>query len=384
MPDNVDTLHDTVAAAYDEVEKAAAASDPAPAPEPTPAHEPVREETPPASEDAPADGPARDEHGRFAPAKKDAAVPVKPPEVKPVAPVVPPVVPVKPPEVKPVAPVVPPDPAVRAPQAWKALAREHWAKVPSEVQQELLRREREVNQRLAQGAEHRSFYEQFHNMVKPYEPLLAADGSNPLQTAASLFQTAAALRTGAPWQRAQVAANIVRAYGVDIDMLAQALDGAPAPAGQQAQAGMRDPRVDQLIAERERERQQAAYRQQQEEARAAAEYQARYAQFAETHEFFEDVREDMAMLVVLKGRQGVDIDDEEAYKMAVNLHPELVEIQRQREELAAATNPNGSTARSAAAAVSLKPGTASGAPKTADNSDLRAVLDEEYDRAMGR
>jgi hypothetical protein len=83
-------------------------------------------------------------------------------------------------------------------------------------------------------------------------------------------------------------------------------------------------------------------------------------------------------------QEGVDISDEEAYKMALALRPDLTEYIRQREALAQATKPDGSTARARAASVSLTPGTTITTPKSADPNDLHAVLAESLDEVMGK
>jgi hypothetical protein len=290
-----------------------------------------------------------------------------------------------------VKPAAPGDAAAdRAPQSWKALAREHWAKLDTlgdsgkVIKDELVRREREVNQRLAQDAPARELATQFEQTVRPFLHLIPP-GKAPLESIRGLMQTAAALQTGSPQQRAVVAANIIRGYGVDIDMLAAALDGGQnvvGPGQRPAQGGGYDPRVDQLVAElRARDAQQQQYLQQQEQQELGA-IQAGYEEFAKTHEFFEDVRPDMADIIRLKAEQGVAIDDETAYHMAVSFHPELVELQRQREAVEAATNPKGSTALSRRAAVSIKPRPAtrtSAVPAT----DLRGTVSAAMDKVMG-
>jgi hypothetical protein len=65
------------------------------------------------------------------------------------------------------------------------------------------------------------------------------------------------------------------------------------------------------------------------------------------------------------------------------MNPELDELVQARGQAATATNPQGSTARAAAAAGSLKP--ASAVPTgRGDASNLKSVLDEEWDRATRR
>jgi hypothetical protein len=285
----------------------------------------------------------------------------------------------------------PVDPTGRAPQAWRALAREAYAKLdklgPEDsrvIREELHRREREVNQRLSQDAPARELARAFQDTVQPFVHLIPP-GKHPLQSIQGLMQTAAALQTGSPQQRAVIAANIIRGYGVDIDMLAAALDGqqVPGQAGQTAQGAGYDPRVDQLWQMlQERDRKQAESQRAQ-EAAELAEIRSGYEKFAETHEFFEDVREEMADIINLSAARGVPIDDETAYTRAVAFHPELAQLVRQRELAGEATNPQGSTARARAAAVSVKPAAAARS-SVVSPTDLRGTVAAAFEKAVGR
>jgi len=134
------SLHDDIASAFEQIET---------------------RDAPPAAADAPATsgdatapsvgGRIRGPDGKFvaapdAPAKlaeKALAAPPKPEAAptgkQPVA------APQKPPEAAPAAAAAPQ--AARAPVSWKPAAREHWAKLPPEVQQEVARREVEAGRR---------------------------------------------------------------------------------------------------------------------------------------------------------------------------------------------------------------------------------------------
>lgn len=391
-----DDMHEAMTAAYDEVVGSGEpelkpnepAEETAPVAKP---NEPAEETTP--DEDA-AVSRARDpKTGKFIPKTGEE------PEVAPAEPVAPVAKPAEQAVAKPVEPVVKPepvkpspatgDPLGRAPQSWRAQAREHWAELDKlgeagrAIKEEAHRREREFNTAFQKTAEARTFHEEFQRVLQPFAPIIAANGHTPIQSVQGLMQTAAALQMGPPTQKAAVAAAIIRNYGIDLDMLSQALESGGIPQGvPQGQQGY-DPRVDQILAQQQRQAYEAQQRAQQDEARQVQELQAHYEKFAEDHEFFPEVRGLMSTIVAVKMEQeGVDIPDEEAYKMALALRPDLTQILKQREELAQATNPNGSTARAAAAAVSLKPGTIT-ARKAADPDDLHAVMGEAFDEVFG-
>lgn len=363
------------------IEAAFAAADEPPAEVVMP--EPVEAATPgptePAEKVQTAAEKARDRAGRFAKAK--AVAPVK--SAVKAAPVV-----TKKPALVPVAPVAPapatttgttpPAPgetsaALKPPASWKPAARERWNALPAEVQQEAVRRERETQAALQESSEARKSWSSFQQAVAPYAGMFQAEGASPIQAAASLFQTAAALRTAPPPAKARIVADIVRTYGIDIGMLDQALAGqAPQQSqGQQPQGQFRDPRVDELMSRLqngERQRQEAAAQ------KAAGEVHA----FGANAEFYEDVRQDMAYVLEDAARRGVAMSIEDAYSRAVKLHPEVSKVMAQREEAKAATATQATTQRARAAASSVKSRPTGPAPTVAPTG-RRAALDAAWD-----
>jgi hypothetical protein len=384
---DIEELHNAVEEAYNEV-----TAETGSVPELQP-NEPPDEGAPEVLADEPQLGErARNpKTGKFLPREEEIA-PLAPAKVVKPAVVPPGTAPTKPQRAP--QPLTPPppsaDPLARPPQSWRPQARTAYAaldKLGPEgrvLREELHRREREVTITLQSTKEARSFHEEFQRVIQPFAPVIAANGHTPLQSVQGLMQTAAALQMGPPGQKALIAATIIKNYSIDVDMLAQALETGGVPQVPQGAQGY-DPRVDQLIAQQ----QQQAYYDQQRQAQEAQRVQEtltkHYEQFGETHEFFEEIRPVMATIVSVKMEQeGVDISDEEAYKMALALRPDLTEYIRQREALAQATKPDGSTARARAASVSLTPGTTITTPKSADPNDLHAVLAESLDEVMGK
>jgi len=387
---DMDALHSAVTEAYDEVVSAAGAEpETKPAADPEPTGEPAV--SAPAADEPQAGETVRDPAtGKFIPRKGDAKPVAKPQGAAPgTSPAGTPATKPQTPVAKPTAAPVTPDPLGRAPQSWKPQAREAYTALAQlgeagkAIREEVHRRDREVMATLQKTAEQRTFFDEFQRTMQPFAPVMAVTGHTPLQTVQTLMQTAAALQMGPPNQKAAIAANIIRNYGVDVDMLAQALEAGGIP---QAPAGQGyDPRLDQFLADQQRREAAAQQQRVQAEQHQQQELQARYEQFAQTHEFFEDVRALMATIVTVKAEQeGVDVDDEEAYTMAIALRPDLTKIIQQREELAQATKPDGSTARAAAAAVSLQPGNNMAVQKAADPNNLHSVLAEAYDEVMGK
>lgn len=334
---------------------------------------PPQSGSPAASEDgdsSPAKaGRARDGKGRFAPAATEAqeapatalaakpAVTPKPPTNGAPAPAQ--------------APQTPPAEAARAPQSWKPAAREHFAKLPAEVQSEVARREKEIAATLQETASARRLADEVRHVVGPYEALIRGEGAEPLQFIQSLLQTAAGLRgPAAP----QVIARLVRSLGVPIDALDQALTatiqggGGQAP-GQPQQGAYQDPRVDQLLGAM----QQAAHRRQ---AGMQQQAQADIDGFKANAEFFPDVERRMGALMADAAARKQAMSLQDAYDAACWADKDIRGILQQREAEKAANARNASTQRSRAAASSIKsqPAGASPSPQSGNVvDDVRAA-----------
>lgn len=350
---------DDIAAAFDQL-----SADPTPeraAPDPAPEGETPAEEEQTQKGDRP-----RDEQGRFAKATE------KPVEKAP------PLAASAPPEGAKAVPgqeaTPPPPPTARKPpQSWKPDAREVWQNLPARVQEEVERRERETAQALNESAEARRHWQRFTEAARPYEAMLRASGGDPVQSAEQLFRATATLQLGTQQQKADLLARMVKGYGVDIGTLENALiqqlngqTSPQAPTGGEA-APLRDPRLDILLRNME--------------AMQQREIERNLEKFKETHEFFEDVRWEMGEFIKVAGARGLQLTEEEAYKRAVALHPEIQAVLEQRKQAAAAAKVSTSTQRSRAASNSLRsaPVTRMQKPNSYEDSrsdDIRAALEE--------
>jgi hypothetical protein len=349
------------------------------APEPVEVAEPIE-----TTEAATKADRVRDEKGKFTKAQADATsikAALKA-AAKPAAPVDPKAA-VKPDAAT--APTTEPKPeaakveAVKAPQSWKPAAREHFAKLPAEVQAEVIRRERETATAMQEAAPARKFHQEFQSVVAPYMGMIQAEGAEPMKAVANLLQTAAALRTAPPAHKAQLVANMVRTFGIDISALDAALAGQPSQHAAPTQSQGVDPasiaaRVQQQVMQQLQAQRQAALQQ-----KSATDVEA----FGQAREFFEDLREDMADLLQSAHRRGVALTLEDAYNRAARMHPEISQVLSQREAAKAANATQASTQRARAAASSVRSQPAS-APKGAQPQDLRSQLLANWDASTGR
>lgn len=232
----------------------------------------------------------------------------------------------------------------KAPASWKPAVREHWGKLPPEVRAEVSRREKEAALAVQQGAEHRKVAEAFQSTIQPYRAFIQGE---PTQVVGNLLQTAVVLQTGTPQQKAAIAAQIVKGYGVDIEHLAAALDGqAPPQQAQQAQQ-FRDPRFDQFLGQLQQVQQQ---RSQQTRAEAARHLE----EFATKAEFLDDVGPAMADLMAMARQRGQPMSMEDAYEVACLASPDVRPLYQQRKAAQEAANARASTQRARAAASSVR------------------------------
>jgi hypothetical protein len=344
----------------------------------TPSEEAPPEEKPDeAPEEKPDETPeekeerARDEEGRFAKEKKARIAKeekaAKATEEKPAP---------EPKEAKPAA-----DLGSKAPQSWKPLVREEWAKVPPSVQQEVLKREREVQVALQESSEARQTHQKFREAVAPYEAMIRSEGAEPLQAVGALLRDAAMLRMAPIPVRAQAIARMIHNFlpregwaALDAALAGQ-MGGEAPPQGQPpAQGQMRDPRVDELLA---RIDQSKAANEQEAAAQATAEYE-KISQL----EFFDDVRQDMADIMEVRARRGVAITPMEAYTLAVRQNPQTGSVLEQREAAKRASQ-QPTTRRAAASSIRSAPRQAP-VGRVDGGDDLRGDIEAAVEQVSGR
>lgn len=355
------TIRDAIEGAFEDIEQ-----------DEIPAGEVIEGDEPAEGEEAPAEdaGRARDEHGRFT----SKAPEEKPEEQQPQAA-----------DQQGIVPGPKPGPKAqqeeRAPASWSPETRQHWNALPPDVRQEVMRREREVQQTLQESAEARKAIEQFHRMVQPYEHFIRAENSTPLQAMVNMFDTAARLRTGSAYEVAQLVAGVVQQYGTGrhgtdfINMLDSALAGTVATP-QQAQGNTLQPALQQVLAqELAPVRQfmgQLEQMKAQREQQVAQEAQQTVQQFLASQEFGADVAADMADILEIASRRGRDMTLQDAYNQAVRLHPQISKIVSQREQAAAGAPRLAQRAKAAASSVS---GSAPvGAPQQTA-TDIRSAIE---------
>jgi arginyl-tRNA synthetase len=141
-----------------------------------------------------------------------------------------------------------------------------------------------------------------------------------------------------------------------------------------------DPRFDAFMSDltaRQREREEIAQK-------AVV---AKYEKFAETHEYFNDVRPYMAALIQAEADRGVVLSDEDAYEKACTLHPEVAPIVQQLKAAEAARRGNPRLQRSKAAGGSVRASPAGRMPakEEGDQPDsVRGSIEKSIRQLEGR
>ena len=276
------------------------------------------------------------------------------------------------------APDIKPGRIDRAPQSWKGgPAKGEWANLPLNVRQEVHRREMQIEKALQETAPARQFAEQFQKTVTPYMARLQSAGAaNPMQAVEALLQADYTLSSAPKQQRAAYMAKLIKEYDIDVVELDNALVGAQS--SQQSQT----PDIQALVQQQLQQalapimqREQAQRQQQQEQINHTVESMALDPKYPH----FDDVRGDMADLIDLKARQGIDLSLEDAYSMATRMNPDVYAQMSRQTNLQSANQQHQQAirAKNAASSVSGSPA-AGGSGQFVGNGDLRSSIEAAF------
>jgi hypothetical protein len=257
---------------------------------------------------------ARAADGKFAKAD-DAAAPVVADPVA--APVAQPVAAQEPAQSAPVAS------ATQAPSSWTAAAKAEFAKASPVVQQEVLRREQQMHDGIAQYKEKATYADTLHKAIAPFEQTIRSMGVEPAVAISALLNADHQLRYGSPAEKMNSFLNIAQSYGID---LSQGI-----PERQQV-----DPNIQHLQTQLQNTQQQLNQVLTTQQQREQMELNSQIERAKQGKEHFDAVRNEMAAL--LQAGSAKDID--EAYDMAVYARPDLRQalLAKQLEEKLAAEN----------------------------------------------
>jgi len=222
----------------------------------------------------------------------------------------------------------------RAPASWTAEAKTAWSTLPLNIRQEVVRREKQVDEALGQSAQAREFMQQMNQMVQPYMARLNQNQVPVMQSIGNLLNADHLLATAPQPARAAFLAKIIKDYGIDVGELDQALSGqvknSPNSGIQDAVQAAIQPLMAPVMAWQRQQAEQVVRDQQ----NAATEVQR--MQLDPKYEHFESVRDYMADIIEMYTKRGLLISADQAYTMAIQTHPEISKVVKERSEQEAA------------------------------------------------
>lgn len=259
------------------------------------------------------------------------------------------------------------EPESEAPSNFSPAAREAWKDVPEAFKKEVLKREAEVSEGFQRNAADAKRARGMDQTLAPYQQFLQLNGG-PGQTIKGLLDTGASLQMGSPQQKAQTAANLITMFGVDISML----DGLLSGQGAAQETSDVQTAVNQAIAPYQQMLEQQRVQQQQVAQAQQANTSNELQSFESSHEFYKDVRADMADILDMASNRGLNLSLEEAYDRACRINPEINNILQARES--AKNIPDKRAAASSISGNLGGPGSAGAAPTNMEDQ-LNAAWD---------
>lgn len=256
---------------------------------------------------------------------------------------------------------------IRPPASWSATAKAQFAALDPLIQQEVLKRERDMDSGLAERAGKLKSYEPLDQVIEPYRAKMAMAGVEPHQAIQRLLAAQDVLDKNP----LQGLLYLAQQYGVHPQVLAQALGQAP-----QRQA--LPPEFQAIQTELSTLKQTLTQREQAEAANKNQAIQSQIAAFRSdpANVYFDNVQNEMGALITA----GQARDLGEAYTKACwandEIRPLLIADQRKQE--VAAANQRAKTARQAAGSVTGAPG--AGQISTAANAN--ASIEDDVRAAM--
>lgn len=246
--------------------------------------------------------------------------------------------------------------SIKAPASWKPAEREQWSKVPRPLQERIMAREKEISDNLSTTKGARDVNDYVTKMGSHYAPLLESSGfKHPLEAASAALNTMNTLSSGSESDKAQEVARIISQYGIDIQTLDDAIVSGSPNGGQH-----KDPqtaRFEQMLEERMapfnqilgQQKQDQQRQQQQKSDQAMSEVH----KFSESAEFLNDVREDMADIIEIADKRGVQLTLKQAYDRACAANSDINSVMDQRKLDSEVTGRKTSLTSKRAAASSI-------------------------------
>jgi hypothetical protein len=268
--------------------------------------------------------------------------------------------------------------SAKPPQSWGAAEREEWAALPPAVQAQVQKRESEIQGVMQHAAIARNFKTEFDSGMNQYAPLFQAQNVTPMQAVSEVMHTAAGLMSGTAASKAEVAAQLIEQYGIDVQTLDEVLAGkiSGGNAANEPDSNFKNYLSEQLAPMQQfMQQQQNQVQQTRQNEYAAA--QTELEQFLGNNEFAKDLLTDMNDMVALAGQHNTDMSYQQAYDKALLLRPDIQQIIAQRQGGQTAAQNNQAIQRKQDATVSI-PRTSSPLANDPEPTDMRGYLEAAF------
>lgn len=244
-----------------------------------------------------------------------------------------------------------------APVGWKGDAAKAWETLPEAVQAQVAQRERDIAVTMQQTAGERRLAKNFADAMTNYrEPLQQLGFSDPLTAVKGVMDGVLAMRSGTASERARAAASMLTSMQIDIKELDNALVAGGAT--QQPQQNIElEAMLDRRLAPVTNFMSQLEQQQYTAQQQATQQSVTEVGDFLNSHEYGDQVRNDMADLLDMAAARGQQMTLQQAYDKACVLHPEIAgkvdEARRQKQQ--EKTRESAEAKRHASSSVSGQP-----------------------------
>jgi hypothetical protein len=242
-------------------------------------------------------------------------------------------------------------------RSWKKEAAEEMSKLPENVQKHIIERQDQFHKGLEQYKEAANYAKSIDKAISPYKEYLGQLGVSPEVAFPNLLKTERTLRIGSPAEKVEMFQKLAHDYGIDL----RALADVPF-----------DPQLAQYKQQLEWTQNQLQASQDFRQSHEDAQILGSIEEFGARHEFFDDVRNDMADLLEKGLAQSLD----EAYAKAVRMNEAVFNKSMARTNL---NNADQAAKAAKAAAVSVK-----GSPVGVKNQSAPKTTEDAVRWAMAQ
>jgi len=261
---------------------------------------------------------------------------------------------------------------IAPPNSLKQHVKEKWETLPREVQEEIARREADIEKMMTHPEGDLNFGRSIKETITPYMAMIEAEGIKPQEAVKNMLNVAHVLNYGKPEQKAAMLRQVAQDYGVDL-------------ATTQKEPEYQDPVITQLLDKINKleeqtnpTRIQKMLQEQKETDTVMSEIQSFSSDPANKH--FSEVRSHMQALL----SSGLAETLQQAYDQACWANPKIRESLKMEQFSATNEAKKQEIAKKKQAAVSLtgSPATPSGNSQGNQEQDLRAMLSAAYDNSI--